>query len=429
MNPEAAALVAKYKKLEQRDLRQYFLDDYQELFGQLKRRTFANPYDLHQELLFHQPRRQRFQTPTTTFNQQLSNSLDQQTQLCKPCQSQLASANHTNTRAKLIYYLNRFTCPESLESEADLRVCQLCGSPSSSDDRPVEQQPAGKQSVGNQPAGGQPVGKQQAVQQPAQSDYKRPWVRIADQITKQLRASEAEKQLASIQAATKQLEASDLEKHEIGGWPVRLVVAVDTSLVITDPNYDRLLPVKQRPNRPTKQELVLTQRRSVKLNNRWKPGEPIDHDAIRYWDSGPFDLDPLHLKRIKIYGLPYAPLHDLLHFLAELTDLVELEIDTIQQIEYRKSVYNFLSLELLSVDQVRLIDEKGNAAGLPPVDQWGDVDMKVPLERSIVIRAPKLAVVYFGESFGHLSVRTFLNQFAFLSLFLPLSPPLTNRFC
>lgn len=381
-------------KLRRHKLRSYFLDDYQELFGQSNRRTFQNPYGRRKpHLYFCEPRRQRFQTPKATFNQQLSGSADQKTQLCQPCRSQLESAVHTSTRAKLIYYLNRFSCPnEFVRNEADLRVCQICRShvESSSD---VSRPP-----VGQQPAGQQPPNQ-------ADDGYKRPWLRIAEQIVETSRNSLDEKLLNSIQATTKLLESTPISvKHPIGGQLVRLVVAVNTSLDVTLPDYDRLLPVKQQPNRANNQDVVLTNRQLVSLNSRWRPAEPIDHDLIRYWNAGPFDLDILNLRRIKLYGLPRGPLHDLLHFLAELTEVVELEIDTLQQLQGRRVVYNFFSLELLSIDLVRIVGDDGRGIEPATTDEKGNEIEQEPIEKSIVIRAPKLNVIYLGELLNRLTI-------------------------
>lgn len=135
-------------------------------------------------------------------------------------------------------------------------------------------------------------------------------------------------------------------------------------------------------------DVVIVRYDLCSFNNRWRlENDVIDYNAIRFWSNAQefatIRLNWSSVKRLKIYGLARHQATELLTKLNSLTSVAQLEIDRLELYMGVTSRYTFDSLDLLSIDSVRVIDING---GEKP-------DAFAMLE----INAKELNTVYLGE--------------------------------
>ena len=160
------------------------------------------------------------------------------------------------------------------------------------------------------------------------------------------------------------------------------------------PQYQQC-QVKLEPNGPHVQRSPLNQSDVAivpvghySFNNRWRlENDVIDCNAVRTWTEPEqftsIKLNWPHLKRIKIFGLPRHQMTHLLNKLNTHSSVGQLEIDTLELHKGVTSRYTFNSLDLLSIDSVRVIDISGH---------------EMPSSfSSLEINAKELNTVYLGE--------------------------------
>lgn len=170
--------------------------------------------------------------------------------------------------------------------------------------------------------------------------------------------------------------------------PAAEVIEIDPSK--DSASSDQVRPTDQSIGTNSR-DLVLVHQDLAAFNNRWKPTELVDNQVVRFWATGPVVLDRLNLRRIKIYGFPGAPLHNLLQFLGTRTKLLELEIDILKLLHDRLDVvYEFKHLRILSIDSIRIFDGDGRRVEREP-------------KALAKFNAPNLNALFLGEQIDQLN--------------------------
>lgn len=136
-------------------------------------------------------------------------------------------------------------------------------------------------------------------------------------------------------------------------------------------------PTQQLVDQWTTGDLVLVHSELATFNNRWTPTELIDNRVVRFGNVKPPDPNLSNVKRIKIYGFHSEPLYELLRYLAEYTNVLELQIDTLVLVGGRMYDYSFRSLQTLSIDSIEMNGQVSAA--------------------SCTLNAPKLNALLLGE--------------------------------
>ena len=143
------------------------------------------------------------------------------------------------------------------------------------------------------------------------------------------------------------------------------------------------------PNESSQQDLVFCADHNLSFDNRWRfTGDLVDYGSVKVWTSSQLGRKYPNLKRIKINGLPWKPMADLLEKLCTCTQLEQLEIDTLELYCGSKNRYRLNFLKRFSVDAVRIVNKHGL--------EIGGKSSPVRLTSSRV-GANQIEHLYFGE--------------------------------
>lgn len=139
-------------------------------------------------------------------------------------------------------------------------------------------------------------------------------------------------------------------------------VAIDIRQEFGHPQYITVLDPLGPPVWPNKTDAVLLMSNYTDFENRWKlTCGLINYGIIRHWDDRPYiDLNLKRLKRIKICQFPDAlrprAQMGLLKFLSRHTQIIQLEIDTLDLSQGSATGLIFAWLQLLSIGEIRVLN-------------------------------------------------------------------------